>query len=132
MDESFYGDKFSYIHLKFGDMRKMYFFTDEFRAKHPNFCKEYEKYWNHDETCRFKTPLEIAQYIDMYDIPVQLYFNFTDTPVNNMAEVYAYFIREYAGISYDEDGHLRSDYQHGLDGEEEQNKAYTVQKVEDK
>lgn len=125
-DIDYYGTDEPYIHLKFGRMQKAYNFPDKFREKHPNFCMEYEKYWNGDETCRFHSPLEIAQYIDMYDIPVHLYFNFTDTPVKDMTEVYEYFIREYSGISKDLDGGYRDDWRKGLDGEEENQKEYSV------
>lgn len=122
----YYGEDLDYIHLKFGDMRKMYNFTEDLRSKHPNFCAEYRKYWTNDPTCRFKSPLEIAQYIDMFDIPVHLYFNYTDTPVEDMTEVYEYFIREYSGITTNPDGSLRSSMEKGLDGEEYNRKNYKV------
>lgn len=127
----YYGTDADYIHLKFGRMRKMYNFTNEFREKYPNFCEEYSKYFNNDPTCRFKSPLEIAQYVDMYDIPVHFYFNYTDTPVKDMIEVYEYFIREYTGISYELDGTFRKDYQSGLDGEKENSKSYKVIRSEE-
>lgn len=122
----FYGEDADYIHLKFGRMQKAYNFTDGFREKHPNFVAEYEKHWNNDETCRFKTPLEIAQYVDMYEVPVNFYFNFTDTPVKDITEVYEYLIREYSGISYETDGSWRKEYTKGLDGEEDKSKSYMV------
>lgn len=124
----FYGENFSYIHLKFGDARKMFFFTEELRAKHPNFCKEYEKYWDYDPTCRFNSPLEIAQYVDLFNIPVKFYFNFTDREPEDMAEVYSYFIREYIGITKNEDGSYRSGFK-GLDDEEPSGSDYKVIKV---
>lgn len=122
----YYGDDADYIHLKFGRMQKMYNFTNEFRTKYPNFCAEYEKHWKGDKTCRFNSPLEIAQYVDMYDIPVHFYFNYTDTPVEDMTEVYSYLVREYSGISNEPDGTFRKDYEHGLDGENGNQKAYKV------
>lgn len=125
---NYYGTDADYIHLKFGDMQKAYNFTDEFRAKYPNFCAEYELYWNQDEKCRFKSPLQIAQYIDMFDVPVHLYFNFTDEPAKDMTEVYAYFLREYTGITQDYDGHYREDYNKSLDGQERNAKEYKVVK----
>lgn len=124
--QDFYGDEIDYIHLKFGDMRKAYNFTDEFRTKYPNFCEEYEKYWRNDATCRFKSPLEIAQYVDMFNVPVKFYYNFTDTPSENMADVYEYFIREYGGISNEVDGSWRKDWENGLDGEEKSGEWYKV------
>lgn len=129
--KDYYGQDFSYIHLKFGDMQKMYFFTDEFRAKHPNFCAEYELYWEGDAKCRFKHPLQIAQYVDMFEIPVEFYYNFTDTPSKSIEDVYAYFIREYAGITREHDGKMREDYQLGLDGEKAHGKDYAVTRVKE-
>ena len=130
--KDYYGRDFSYIHLKFGDMRKMYFFTKEFQEEHPNFCKEYQKYWNNDPTCRFKSPLEIAQYVDMFNIPVEFYYNYTDTPSKDITDVYDYFLREYSGIPYEADGSQRADWQKGIDGEEPEEKHYQVIKVEKK
>lgn len=90
----FYGEKSSYIHLKFGDMRKMYNFTPHFTKKHPKFCEEYLKYWNNDKTGKFENPLQIVNYVDYYNIPVRFYFNYTDTPAKNNKEVQDYLIRE--------------------------------------
>jgi len=126
--KDYYGESFSYIHLKFGDIHKQYWFTNEFREKHPNFCKEYELYWNGDEKCRFKTPLQIAQYVDMFNIPVEFYYNFTDTPSKGIEDVYAYFLREYGGINHEYDGKMRENYGFGLDGEKAQVKNYKVVK----
>lgn len=122
----YYGTDADYIHLKFGDMRKAYNFTKEFEEKYPNFCAEYKKYWQGDESCRFKSALEIAQYIDLFDVPINLYFNYTDTPVRKMSEVYEYFIREYAGITTEADGSFRANYRPGLDGENRNTKEYLV------
>lgn len=90
----YYGDDANYIHLKFGNMRKMYNFTEEFIEKHPNFCAEYAKYWEGDETCKFEYPLQIINYVDHYNIPVNFYFNYTDTPAKNNEEVKQYLVRE--------------------------------------
>lgn len=125
---NFYGTDLDYIHIKFGNMRKAYNFTNEFREKYPNFCAEYELYWEGDEKCRFKSPLQIAQYVDMYNIPVKFYYNFTDTPSNDITDVYEYIIREYGGITYEANGSFREDYKHGLDGEVAVNKFYKVMK----
>lgn len=127
---NYYGEDADYIHLKFGRMQKMYNFTDAFRNKYPNFCAEYQKHFNGDKTCRFNSPLEIAQYADMYDIPINFYFNYTDTPVKDITEVYEYFIREYSGIGHELDGSLRKNWQQGLDGEEHNRKEYKVVRKE--
>lgn len=123
----YYGTDADYIHLKWGDMRKAFNFTEEFKNKHPNFYKEYRKYWNDDPTCKFHTPLQIAQYVDMFNIPVRFYFNFTDTPVHNMTEMYEYFIREYTGdTKLDDEGKYRENYNDGMDGEKQVRNYYKV------
>lgn len=128
---NYYGTDADYIHLKFGRMQKMYNFTNEFREKYPNFCAEYELFWNHDKKCRFHNPLEIAQYVDMFEVPVHFYYNYTDTPSKSMTDVYEYIIREYSGISNEVDGSFRKDYNKSLDGQESVNKEYKVTEVED-
>lgn len=90
-EEDFYGDDLDYIHIKFGRMQKAYNFTDKLIKSHPNFCNEYIKYWNGEKDCKFKTPLQIARYVDIYEVPVRFYFNYTDTPVEDITEVYEYF-----------------------------------------
>lgn len=121
----FYGNDADYIHLKFGRAQKQFNFTKEFREKHGEFAKEYEKFfWGYKS--RFANSLEVIQYVDMYNIPVHFYFNYTDTPAKNIEEVYAYLLREYSGINYNEDGSFRNDYRKGLDGEEEVSKSYMV------
>jgi len=117
---NFYGNDADYIHLKFGEMHKCYNFTTEFRNKYPNFCAEYEKYWFGDESCCFQTPLHIAQYVDMYDVPIHFYFNYTDTPAKNICDVYRYLIREYTGTT---------DYFAGLDGGKCNIKTYKVVRI---
>lgn len=129
--DDYYGEDKDYIHLKFGEARKCYNFTDKLRNKYPEFCKEYELYWVGNKNCRFKAPLEIAQYVDMFDIPVTFYFNFTDTVAKNIGEVYSYFIREYGGISTEPDGTYRKDWQKSLDGQEPNPKRYEVKEVKD-
>jgi hypothetical protein len=76
----YYGEADNYIHLKWGDVRKMYNFTDDFMAEYAVFSKEYRKYWDSDNTCVFKNSYMIIKYIKDYNIPVHLYFNMTDTP----------------------------------------------------
>lgn len=40
----------SIIHLKFGDMRKSYSFTDEFWDKYEFFSTEFAKYWEGEDS----------------------------------------------------------------------------------
>jgi len=76
---NYYGDDIDVIHLKFGEARKRYNFTDTFKEKYSVFCEEYLLYWDGTPE-RFKNAYTILKYIKDYDIPVHLYFNFTDTP----------------------------------------------------
>lgn len=111
-----YGEEFDYIHMKFGDARKAYNFTDKFRALHPKFCEEYEKYWDQDPTCKFEDPLQLVNYVDMWNVPVHFYFNYTDTPAKSIEEVKQYLVRERMPRDYSTfvDGKM-----FGWDGEEE-------------
>jgi len=90
----YYGQKSNYIHLKFGDARKMYFFTKNFKKKYPLFVKEYEKYWRYDEKCQFKNPFQIVEYVFTHKIPVHFYYNFIDTPAKDKNEIIVYLVRE--------------------------------------
>jgi len=89
----YYGDKDNYIHLKFGDCVKAYNFTEDLKEQYPNFVKGYESYWEGERTV-FKNALQVISYIYNNEIPVHLYFNFTDTPVKDRDEAVQYFIRE--------------------------------------
>ena len=91
----YYGDEDNYIHVKFGDLRKCYNFTKEFMERYPRFSEEFHKYWMCEESM-FSNPLEIANYIIRFDIPVYAYFNFTDTP-GTWEEVQDYLKDEYMG-----------------------------------
>lgn len=78
----FYSDKLDYIHLKFGEARKLYNFTDDFEKKYPVFCAEYKKYYiASNEYTRFRNAYVLINYIEDYDIPVRLYLNFSDEEV---------------------------------------------------
>lgn len=90
----YYGTTDNYIHLKFGNARKMYNFTKEFKKEYPLFATEYEKYWNYDETAKFKNPFQIAHYVFRENIPVNFYYNFTDTPAKDEAEIMNYLANE--------------------------------------
>lgn len=72
-----YGDSINVIHFKFGNARKHYFFTKDFQTKHPNFCKEYARYFS-GETSLFADPLTLVNYIEEFDLPIHLYSNFVD------------------------------------------------------
>ena len=95
----YYGDKDNYIHLKFGDARKMYFFTNEFQKEYPLFAKGYEKYWNNDSSSQFKNPFQVVHYAYKNKIPVHFYYNFTDTPAKSEKEILEYLGNESAYMS---------------------------------
>ncbi len=89
----YYGSSDNYIHLKWGDCVKAYYFTTAFRAKYPEFTQAYEGYWEGKRGV-FKNALQVITYVYNNKLPVHLYFNFTDTPVKNRAEAVEYFVRE--------------------------------------
>ena len=89
----YYGSTDNYIHLKFGDCIKAYNFTEEFRSQYPEFTQAYEQYWDGSRRA-FNNALQVISYIYNNDIPVHLYFNFTDTPVKDKEEAVAYFVSE--------------------------------------
>jgi len=95
----YYGNKADYIHLKFGDARKSYNFTCGFIKKYPLFSKEYAKYFSQEATAQFKNPFQIVGYVYKNKIPVNFYFNFTDIPAENEAEIMDYLVREKAYIN---------------------------------
>lgn len=95
----YYGDDADYIHLKFGDARKMYFFTKEFIEKYPLFAREYQKYWNRDSEAQFKNPFQIVAYVYENKIPVHFYYNFSDEPAKDEKEIMEYLVRENSFIS---------------------------------
>ncbi len=72
---------------------KAYNFTNEFVKKYPAFAKAYEGYWNGKRNV-FKNALQVISYVYNNNLPVHLYFNFTDTPVKNREEAVQYFVRE--------------------------------------
>ncbi len=90
----YYGDSDNYIHLKFGDARKMYCFTEELKKFYPNFCEEYKKYWDGDMQSRFHNAFQVVAYVYDLKLPIHFYYNFTDTPVKNKKEVIDYLLRE--------------------------------------
>jgi hypothetical protein len=95
----YYGDKDSYIHLKFGEARKCYFFTNEFVKKYPEFCKSYENYFfgesNENPDNEFYSAYDIVETAQALGIPANFfYFNFTDTPAKSYKEIKSYLDNE--------------------------------------
>lgn len=111
----FYGETANYIHLKFGDARKMYNFTEEFKKEHPNFCTEYVKYFSGKES-KFEDPLQLVNYVEHYNIPVHFYFNYTDTPAKGFRDVKNYLGNERMPSNY---GNYTDGKMLGWDGEVE-------------
>lgn len=93
---NFYWTDENYIHFKFWDLRKNYYFTKEFCEKYPVFAEEFWKYFDYEESI-FKNPREIVLYVYYYKIPVYFYFNYTDTPCYNKQDAIRYLTREYMG-----------------------------------
>lgn len=90
----YYGQEADYIHLKFGDARKCYNFTADFKAKYPLFAKEYAKYFMDKSTSQFENPFQIVNYVFENKIPVHFYYNFTDTPAGDQKEIMEYLANE--------------------------------------
>ena len=89
----FYGDKDNYIHLKFGDCRKRYNFTTQFQKDYKQFCGEYICYFENTQS-QFKNVFQVVNYIIENNLPIALYYNFSDTPVYNKKDVISYSLRE--------------------------------------
>ena len=91
----YYGEEDNYIHIKFGDIRKCYFFTEEFKKEHSYFVEQYDNYWE-DKTDKndLKTPEDFVNYAYDNGIPVNWYFNLTDEPAESKEEILEYFINE--------------------------------------
>jgi len=95
----YYGCEADYIHLKFGDARKNFFFTSDFIAKYPIFAKEYVKYIEFNDKAQFQNPFQIVHYAYQNNIPVHFYHNYTDTPAIDEKEIMEYLVREQSFIS---------------------------------
>jgi hypothetical protein len=89
----YYGDKDNYIHLKFGHCRKMYNFTREFIAEYPDFAREYQNYFEGKES-KFTSPFQVVRYVFDKAIPVSFYYNFSDEPAGDKAEIMEYLVNE--------------------------------------
>ena len=109
-----YGETENVIHFKFGDCRKAYNFTKDFQDKHPNFVKEYSNYFMNQESL-FSDPLAIVNYIEMFDLPVRLYSNYTDQEFADPQAVKEWLANEYQGqnsnklFQYTENGYVGLD-----------------------
>lgn len=113
-----YGDTENIIHFKFGDMRKMYNFTEQFQGTHPRFCEEYAKYWEHKPSL-FSDPLSIVNYIEAFDLPVKLYSNFVDQEFEDADAAREWICNEYSGQHRDKLYNYDKGEVIGLDGEKE-------------
>lgn len=91
-----YGDTENVIHLKFGEARKGYNFTDEFTKQHPKFVREYTHYFNGEKSL-FRDPLSILNYIETFNLPVKLYSNYVDQEFENVAAAKEWVVNEYQG-----------------------------------
>ena len=111
-----YGETESVIHFKFGDCRKMYFFTKELQEKHPNFCEEFAKYWE-GRTSLFTDPLSVVNYIEAFNIPVKLYSNYYDEEFEDYDAVREWLASEYQGKNRDQLYKYENGNYVGLDGE---------------
>jgi len=89
----YYGVKDNYIHIKFGDCIKAYNFTADFGEKYPQFVKAYEMYWEGKRTA-FKNPFQVVSYAFNNKIPVNWYYNYTDTPAKDRKEIIEYLLNE--------------------------------------
>lgn len=91
----YYGTEDNYIHLKFGNARKCFNFTEEFRNKYPEFTESYEYYWdntpNKIEDNNFYSAYDVVETARALKLPANLfYFNFTDTPATSYEEIEEY------------------------------------------
>lgn len=82
-------EKLNIIELKFGDMRKGYKFTSEFKSKYPFFVEEFGKFWM-EEPSYFKNPYQILDYVEKHNIPVDFYFNFINRFARDNEQVREY------------------------------------------
>ncbi len=96
---NYYGNEADYIHLKFGDCRKMYNFTPDFIEKYPLFAIEYASYFDDKTKSQFKNPFQIVHYVYEKEIPVNFYYNYTDTPAGSEEEIMEYLVYENSFIS---------------------------------
>jgi hypothetical protein len=89
----YYGQEDNYIHLKFGDTRKMYNFTESFINDYPDFAREYARYYSMEKS-KFRSPFQIVAYAYDHNIPVHFYYNYTDTPAKSREEIVEYLVNE--------------------------------------
>lgn len=113
-----YGETDNVIHFKFGDMRKHYNFTPEFKLKHPMFCREYARYFSGDPSL-FSDPLAIVNYIERFNLPVRLYSNYVDGEFADIEAAKEWICNEWSGRNRDKLYTYSSGGYVGLDGEPE-------------
>lgn len=90
LDFDYYdNDDICILHIKFGDIRKCYTGLKVENGIPQEFVDEYQKYWQH-ESSAFSEPMDIVHAIIDQDLPVILYFNYTDEE-GSIAEVEEYF-----------------------------------------
>lgn len=92
-----YGTDISYIHAKFGRLKKAYHFTKECREHFPEFVTEYDKYWRSDETGLFKTAMDVADYLIAHPEAgkeIHPYFNFIDEWADGWEAIKTYLEQE--------------------------------------
>lgn len=99
MIKNYYGENDSYIHLKFGEARKCFNFTKEFRKKYPQFCESYENYFfgegGESEDNEFYNAFDVVASARALKLPANFfYFNFTDEPAKSYREIEGYLERE--------------------------------------
>lgn len=82
-------DNICILHIKFGHIRKCYTGLKVENGIPQEFIDEYQKYWVGDPSM-FDDHYKIVDYIVEHDLPVILYFNFTDEE-GSLAEVKEYF-----------------------------------------
>lgn len=82
-------DDICILHIKFGNIRKCYTGLKVENGIPQEFVDAYQKYWM-GEPSMFDEPYQIVDYIVKHDLPVILYFNFTDEE-GSIAEVKEYF-----------------------------------------
>jgi len=92
----FYGDNNSYIHLKFGHIRKMFYFTPEFEKANKRFANGFKKFFWGEEQKLFKEDIDVVRYIKKYNIDIPLYQNYHDLEFVNVDEAIKY-LENYKG-----------------------------------
>ncbi len=100
-DINYYGTEDNYIHLKFGDARKCYNFTEQFKKDYPEFTARYVDYFDNGASKLnsslkkgFRSPYELVAYAFKKEIPVHFYYNYTDEPAKGYDDIIKYLVDE--------------------------------------